>query len=316
MSLQDKNAGNAGDQLKHALALELIARLPVCDGAGLPAGRSSAWSYAETHAGAGCYETPHLRLLLMAAGSAGDRYAGALRMFSDIWRQKTDPARYPGSALLAQLGDTRWESIALAEADASVMDRLASSLITHRYLAQRPDNRRGAASDEWRPPLCPQPLAELLPGSFEDVLDRLLAPARLFLQIDPYYYDSSAEDGEGGRLGRGHLSRVVETLRMRDAVLLVFASRRPRVKGASVPPPGSLETYPTLCADLAGLNPPAARCFRAAGTPHAVVVSGWGAGRAAVNDLPAAEYWQTGWLGRPPISLTVVEEPVVSRSVR
>ena len=313
MSLQDKNAGNAGDQLKHALALELIARLPVCAAA---AGQSPTWSYAETHAGAGCYETPHMRSLLTAAGLAVDRYASALRMFSEIWQQKAGPALYPGSALLAQLGDTRWDSIALAEADAFVLDRLASNLTTHRYLAQRPNKRRGAAAEEWRPPRVPQPRAQLLPGSFEDVLDRLLAPSRLFLQIDPYYYDSSAPDGEGGRLGRGHLRQVVEALSERDAVLLIFASRRPRGRDASVSPADSDETYSTLCTDLADLNPPVARCFRAAGTPHAVVVSGWGAGRAAVSDLPAADDWQTCWLVRPPISLSVVEEPVKSQSVR
>ena len=54
--IQDSNAGNGGDRLKHALLMEVLIRINLGE-----------WSYRETHAGAGLYPmNGHSRMLLKA----------------------------------------------------------------------------------------------------------------------------------------------------------------------------------------------------------------------------------------------------------
>ena len=155
--IQDRNAGNAGDRLKHALLTEILARLP----------GAQAWAYGETHAGAGAYVTPNAGLFIRRAlevtaawraeGDAetawrgrdqeGYAYAHVLRLWWQHRPRIPDPARgaspgsvadsdspravdletgadsawaaatYPGSPVLAVLGGSVRGELVLAEAD-------------------------------------------------------------------------------------------------------------------------------------------------------------------------------------------------------
>jgi hypothetical protein len=298
MSLQDHNAGNAGDQLKHALLSELLIRLP----------RDESWGYAETHAGAGAYAAPHAGILMRGArkavaGEAGSTYAQLL----ELWQRSPGAhagqgvVRYPGSPALAALsGKIRGEMV-LAESDAESLGRLRDAL----------DRGAGFGNLALR----------LLEGSFEGHLGALTSASRLLILVDPYYYQSDADEGTGGRLGRLHLEQLVTALSGRDAVLMIFCANRPREQAragpvdeaaggrpAGDPMRGSRGTWRSLGADLAGLDPPSLRLFRAAGTPHALLAAGWGQGRSLVARLPGAARWERSWLARPPLALRIVEE--------
>lgn len=283
MSIQDANAGNAGDLLKHAILLELLG--------GIPGGE--IWSYAETHAGAGLYACVHAAELLAAADSAAEgetgwRYATAL---AAGMRRADAGDLYVGSALLALLsGSIRGDAL-LVEFDPEVVTRLREGV----------DHMLASAATRVR----------LAQGSFEDHLTEILAPQRLVLLADPYYYDSSAPDGQGGRMGKVHLQRIAGHLRGRDAVLLAFTSRAPRRPFRdAVPHPE--ETWRPLFADLDAQSPSALRLFRAAGTPHALAAAGWGAGEQRVAGLPTAREWQVAWLAKPPVGVRIVEEQRVA----
>ena len=67
-------------------------------------------------------------------------------------------------------------------------------------------------------------------------------------------------------------------------------------------------TWRWLLADARALAPPALRCYRAADSPHAVLVAGWGAGKTTVRELPGASSWERSWLAQPPLLLKVAEE--------
>lgn len=309
MSIQDRNAGNAGDQLKHALLLEMIARLP----------EGAHWAYSETHSGAGSYATPNAPLLFRGAWGVPERDAAGpggayARALCNWWRKRTPiadlaPAHadtailarmpYPGSAVLAVSSDGVRGPISLAEADPAVRARLEQALDLALGVLPALDASRGAARA--RKPM-------ILAGSFEEHLARLLAPDPLILLADPYYYQSEAPDSTGGRLSAQHLRAIVAGLRDRDAALIIFTSHMPAELL-------TLETADALCEgtwealyeDLARHAPPQLRAFRIAGAPHAVVIAGWGCAAALVRSLPGQEAWRRSWLASPPIALEVLE---------
>ena len=309
MSIQDRNAGNAGDQLKHALLLELITHLPT----GPP------WAYSETHAGAGSYATPNAALLFRRAweasgrntGGPGDAYAMAL----SCWWQERAPVAdlppthadavtvarmpYPGSAALGVMSGALHGAITLAEADPAVLARLERTLEIAGGPPPPPDPAGGP---------CAGSTARLLAGSFERHLSALLAPNPLILLVDPYFYQSAAPDGDGGRLGAQHIATLARELGARDAVMLIFTSHLPEEFLTLGTADGLRRgTWEALCADLAQYAPPQLRVFRAQGTPHAVVIAGWGRGSALVRNLPGQGDWRRSWLASPPIGLEILE---------
>ena len=321
MSIQDRNAGNTGDQLKHALLLEALARLP----------GDEVWGYAETHAGAGVYVTPHAPALFRGAWAAtqgamaewdpaterlgpppGWSYAGALCRW---WREQSGPpglapeqmsdaavreVSYPGSAVLALRSQVARGPITLIEADPAVAQRL-------RIAADRLfEPTRWPERDGWPGP---SSRLQVIAGSFAEHLDRIAAASRLVVLVDPYFYVRESLSCEDGQLGLEHLRLVCQALDACDAVLLVFTSSPPSGM-LTVGEAGALSggTWRPLLSDLRALAPSALRCFRAAETPHAVLAAGWGAGKAIVRGLPGVTSWERSWLAAPPLSLRVVEE--------
>jgi hypothetical protein len=320
MSMQDHNAGNLGDQLKHALLLEVLARLP----------DTGAWGYVETHAGAGTYATPHATVLFRQAWSeagAGDSERGPQReklgppagwLYADAlcrwWREQASlpglapdhlpesalaDLSYPGSAILALRSDALRGPISLIDSDRAVIRRLRTAL--DRLIAP------GLPADDGWPG--PSSRIQVLCESFADHLDRLSSASRLVVLVDPYYYLREALTCGEGQLGLKHLRLICQALDQRDAVLLVFTSSPPSgtltVGEAGVLSGG---TWKGRLADARALAPPALRCFRAADAPHAVLAAGWGAGKAIVRGLPGASSWERSWLARPPLLLRVAEE--------
>ncbi len=321
MSMQDRNAGNLGDQLKHALLLEILVRLPAHE----------SWAYVETHAGAGIYATPHAATLFRraweAAGAraprggppsapaelpAGWPYAAALcRWWRELASQPgSSPGslfesaamdlQYPGSALLALLSGTLRGPVDLIDADPAVVRRLRAAL--DRLIAPRlpaGDGRLGPGSR-----------IRVHGGSFEEHVERLCAAGRLVVLVDPYYYLREAPDGRAGRLGLKHLRMIFQVLERRDAVALVFTSSPPS-DALTIGEAGLLSggTWRGLLADARALAPPALRCYRAADAPHAVLAAGWGAGAALVRELPGAAAWERSWLAQPPLRVKIAEEP-------
>jgi 23S rRNA A2030 N6-methylase RlmJ len=320
MSLQDHNAGNTGDQLKHALLLEVLARLP----------EDAPWGYVETHAGAGTYATPHTTALFRSAWveagvapaerdpareklgpPAGWQYADALCRW---WREQTSlpglapghlsesaamDLRYPGSAILALRSGAVRGPVSLIDADLAVVRRLRTAL--DQLIAPRLP-----AGDGWPGP---SSRIQVFSGSFEDHLERLASATRLVVLVDPYYYLREALDCREGQLGLKHLRMIFPALDQRDAVLLVFTSSPPSGM-LTIGDAGLLSggTWKGLLADARALAPPALRCYRAADSPHAVLVAGWGVGKALVRELPGASSWERSWLAQPPLQLRVVEE--------
>jgi len=294
MSIQDRNAGNAGDLLKHALLLDLLDRLPV--------NPDQDWSYTETHAGAGLFSTPLAETIYVgaqiaeSAGLEGQVYADALLRWRRDWlagnlgfsresEEESDPRHvpYPGSPLLAWRSGSINGRFQLAEVEEASRERLNRAL-------------GGEVAIE--------------ASSFEDALDRLFAPDRLIALIDPFYYESQARDGEDGRLGRGHLVEITGRLSSKDAVLLIFSSNLPknlRPDGAAGERERARGTWRSLRDDLRELSPPALRGFLATGTSHAVLAAGWGAGEALVDGLPDESDWSRSWLAAPPVGLNVTE---------
>jgi hypothetical protein len=334
MSRQDANAGNVGDQLKHALLIETIQRLPA----------DPAWAYAETHAGAGAYESDQARILIAAARRAaagraaarrvaansgvpgrgpdarttghpvaGTGYAAALLAREAGWPAEERDRWYPGSVLLAVGGRAQWSSVRLAEADPAVMDRLATHMTIQALRNSRFSSRGELAGQPRGSGLTAglQPPVELYPGSFELHLDELMREGPLFLLVDPYYYQSAASQGEGGCLGLRHLDRIIQAVSGRDAVLMLFTSSAPGdgcPDSAEDPPILMQQPWQALCADLTCMAGRSVRCFRAAGAAHAVCLAGWGRGAAVVDDLPGDQDWRASWLADPPLGLSIVEE--------
>lgn len=322
MSRQDAHAGNAGDQLKHALLIEAIERLP--EGGG--------WSYAETHAGAGAYRCDGVAPLLAAAQPAAARpgsgggYAQALSAWRAQWPAAQRDPWYPGSVLLAAGARRDWRGLRLAEADPGVVDRLATHMTLHASAraAFHEDPPAGSAPGPVTGPAtgsaadcdagpATDPTIDLYPGSFETHLDELLGDGPLLMLVDPYYYQSAVLDSEEGRLGLRHMETIVRALQDRDAVLVVFTSRMPDAPGTA--PGGELhapmliqEPWQALCADLGCMVTGSVRCFRVVGHPHAVCVAGWGAGARVVADLPGSRAWADSWLAAPPLDLEIAEE--------
>lgn len=296
-TLQERHAGNAGDQLKHALLAETWQRLR---------SEPCPWAYAETHAGAGRYASAHaerVRAALLETSSGTMSRADPAASYARSLRRWWSPHRsdrsgtYPGSPVLALLSAS-FSSLVLCEVHSESASRL------RRSLAEVGTGEPG----EGRTPI------RVHNASFEQRIDRLLPePGALFLLVDPYYYDPAASDGAGGRIGRCHLAAFAARLEHRDALLGVFASRPPRgVAAESAALSGQQEASAgnTLQQDLRALAPTAAlRCFRAAGTPHAVVLAGWGRGADLVAALPAAPAWSRSWLARSVLALDVREEP-------
>ncbi len=322
MTLQDRNAGNAGDQLKHALLTEVLARLPA----------DAPWRYAETHAGAGAYRSPHAPELFRAAwaacgppptqGSADVEWIGGVYATSlcrwwlrQVGMAELPPTRvattaltdvtYPGSAALVAISGLIHGEMVLAESDAKSMVRL------QRTLSDVSPPEHGHGPDGVSLP-CRR--AHYREGSFEESMSEIAGTGRSVLLIDPYYYDSQATDGAGGRLGQRHLTLLLGPQEGRDAVAVIFASHRPRAS-LTVGEADRLRdgTWAELVGDMRHLAPPALRCFRVHETAHAVVVAGWGAGAGLVVSLPSPAVWQDSWLAQSAVGLQVVEEETAER---
>ena len=321
MSIQDRSAGNTGDQLKHALLLEVLDRIPA----------DEVWGYVETHAGAGTYLTPHAPALFRGAWSetgggaagresmperlgppAGWCYARAL---SRWWREQSAvpglapehmpdaivmEVSYPGSAVLALRSEVMRGPVALIESDPTVVRRLRIALDRLFEPARRPER------DGWPGP---SSRVQAITGSFAEHIDRFKAASRMVVLADPYFYMRESLACHEGQLGLKHLRFICQALDSRDAVLLVFASSPPSGM-LTLGEAGALSggTWKALLSDLRAQAPPALRCFRAAETPHAVLAAGWGAGKAIVRGLPGVASWERSWLAAPPLSLRVVEE--------
>jgi hypothetical protein len=295
MSLQDHNAGNAGDLVKHGLLVELLSMIAANE-------TSLPWSYSETHSGAGRFATGRASVLADALtaegllGAPGNRLAdltcdpaGAYgQLLADWWGIGETAGEYPGSPVIASMAGRYLAKKTFVEADPEVFARLETAMAS---VAAR-------ETDQGEMPV-------LRKGSFEIYLEELLAPDRLLLMIDPFYYHRDATDGLGGRVGLGHLTGICRRLAEKEAILLFFTSRFPRhLRGDD----GIAGTWKQLDHDLAALAPPVCRCFQAVGTTHAVHVVGWGeAGATLVGQLPAAKDWETSWLARKPISLQLSE---------
>ncbi len=314
MSIQDRNAGNSGDQLKHALLLEVLA--------GLPAG--GVWSYVETHAGAGLYRTPHATALLRAVrawaaeqardrGSAPEAPAGAAyaRLLQRWWDSLASPngpepdcllrggtadVAYPGSPLVSILSGRPVGSMDLVEADPAACARLREAL-------DRVATAGRSSRDD--PALALRDRVRVHQASFMDRLELLRASGPVVVLADPYCYVPEARSCDDGRMGRRHLHALCEPLRGREAVLVLFTSNPPTGSAKGRPAGG---TWSSLRDDLRALAPAALRCFRVSDAPHAVVVAGWGEGRRVVRALPGARLWARSWLARMEMPLQAVEE--------
>ncbi len=337
MSIQDRNAGNAGDLLKHTLLLEILSHLPF--------DLRVPWSYTETHAGAGMFETPlaadifHLAEQVAAEPQrdrersttfchVGRAYADELINWRRDWlasdspdrrlndREAAGAAQYPGTVEQSEnsdnAGDTGYVGNSGNAGNSGAAPYPGSPLLAWRsgkikgqfQLAEADTNtrRRLNRSLDGR--------VEIKSGSFELNLDQLFAPGSLIALVDPYYYDSEAGDGSGGRLSRNHLTGICERLQNKDAVLLLFTSSLPghlRSEGSR----GEIEkregTWRRQREDLQGLAPPVLRSYLARGTAHAVLVAGWGEGESIVAGLPGAADWSDSWLATKPLQLDVNE---------
>ena len=306
MSIQDRNAGNTGDQLKHALLVEILTRIGET-----PTARD--WSYAETHAGAGRFMTSQAeRLGISAMAVTGGRSASLARDMCDLppgysyaelladWSCfEGATGVYPGSPVIASVSGRYLNSRVFVEFDEKVFGRLCESIA---FID-------GVVADSLAPGT--GNVATMLRGSFEDYLETLLEPERLLLLVDPFYYEHAAPDGIGGRVGMPHLSEICRRLAEKNAILLFFSSSLPRhcrLPGDEGENQARNGTWRILDRDFSALAPPALRCFRVGGAPHAVHLAGWGTeGIDLVQNLPGQENWQRSWLAQKPLSLEILE---------
>ncbi len=99
---QDRNAGNTGDQLKHSLTVEVL----------MSCLNWPTITYAETHAGAGCFDAhaqseegkahiTDLKALVATQEAVQSQVAGGRyhELLTNWWSETCNAATYPGSVV-------------------------------------------------------------------------------------------------------------------------------------------------------------------------------------------------------------------------
>lgn len=268
--LQDYNAGNGGDRLKHALIMEVLQHLKPM----------SEWSYRETHAGAGFYSmNAHSRILFKAVLNK-DKMDGAgslYRKFLEDWWNAGAPG-YPGSVLLASrflntyLKDPSKIDIRVTEIEPAALSRL--KVLSGDYgIKIRAD-------------------------IFDKQIDWLCQGSSLLFVVDPYFYDRYTTDTLNGRIGRVHLYDLFNRLSQKNgAILFIFTAD---------PTDSPRKTYEELKYDIDNYNTiPIVKHFllvdkqlenEVVHNHYWISIVGFGTGIDIVNKIPGSNEWNSSWL--------------------
>lgn len=269
--MMNTKAANKGDQLKHALILEVLNKF------------DDLTTYAETHAGAGYYseneqKEQHIVKLREKVqsnpqtGLAGNMY---LEMLTNWWDKKDQLQKYPGSVLQAEIFLSKQSNSCttkLTEKDVDSCERLYS---IHSQLDK--------TSEKF-------PKQELRQGNFEQHLDWLCDDDPLFLVVDPYLIVGETKNSDD-HVDLYTLQKVVEKFNHKEkAVLMLWTTYN---SGARI----HRDTHEKFLKNNGSH-------FRAFGkttdvgknTSYHVYVIGFGEGCSVVDDLPGNEQWSESWL--------------------
>ncbi len=269
-------AANTGDQLKHALLMEVLRRIPV----------PINLTYAETHAGAGIYHSVHqvfegglnhppiqqLREKQQDA-NVDQRYFGTGGFYHHWlrkwWGESVNHATYPGSAVtvFSYLRENFREfQLRLTESDHKTCIFLRDALQTkHAIIRNEP---------------------------FQENLGWLTEKEPLFLLVDPFVIVPFLESGEAlGRLNQGE----IDFFTVRDIV------HRCAVKEWAVlafwwPSKDYRDQTHTLFQLCASEIPDAVVREFGDGAHHRMTLMGIGRGAAIVEGLPGSPEWDRSWL--------------------
>lgn len=216
--LQDRNAGNGGDRLKHMLILNLLQHMEPTD----------EWSYRETHAGSGIYPiNAHSKLLFNEINTLKETKAFSSLYWNSLkeWLNAGAPG-YPGSVLLAarflhhKIKNPGEFDIRVTESDPIALSRL--SLLSGDYGVK------------------------IRADSFDMQMDWLCYGSSLLFVVDPYFYDNNAKNTTKGRFGKVHLFELLNRLsQKKGGILLIFTAD---------PSDSPRRTYEELKNDLDGYH--------------------------------------------------------------
>lgn len=221
MPNQDRNAGNAGDVLKHAVLAAVLAGV---------VRRQCPLVYIETHAGRGIYPFDPLELdegrrhllasLPRVDNSVTAPFTAALR---DYLKLGAATASYPGSPLVAAHAARGLRAaVVLHDTGRGVADGLRSTLEAH-------------CSPTWAVKVSSESaLRTDAPGDFvarvTEAVAGLDTPLTVLL-VDPFAYERSGTDDrlQRGNLNRAALARAIDGLRSVrsgvDGVAMVWTSQ-------------------------------------------------------------------------------------------
>ena len=280
MAKMDGKAGNKGDQLKHALILEILKQC----------GEWSPLTYAETHSGAAVYrgesqenkesKDQHIRNLkrkhdtvvdVPNTSQAGGQYFESLQNW---WAEESQQDQYPGSVLQAvtflrqQMRDRSFV-VRATEADYDAHRRLADAL--------RPFNVNPRHS------------------GFQDQINWLCENDRIVLVVDPFAIvghvpqDKCDAQLNDGKIDLGTLRKMLDYFPIKsNAVVMLWTSYGQQNRVYKQPVEDMLSEW-TLA------NRTSFRRYHD-NASHNTYVIGFGNGKRVVEGLPSKEDWDSSWL--------------------
>lgn len=280
MAKMDDKAGNKGDQLKHALILEILMR---CGG-------WTPLTYAETHSGAGIYhgeaqaskelkyqyicnlKQRHDELINFPdALCPGATYFESLR---DWWNAEARHSLYPGSVVQAVTFLDRPQGgtgviVRVTEADPITHERLTDALQPFDVV-----------------PRC---------SGFQDQINWLCENDQIVLVVDPFAIigDVPVQDRQAqlsnGRIDLGTLRTILDGFPGKSkAVVMLWTSFGQQNRDFNQPLERMLREW-TLA------NGTHFRRYHD-NASHNVYVIGFGDGQEVVGDLPDGEAWNSSWM--------------------
>lgn len=270
--VMDDKAANDGDKLKHSLLLEVISR---CN-------EWNELNYAETHAGAGLYNTEVLQTtshidLLQQRTSYSNPYSeeagyAYYKLLTDWWDTREDfwyPS-YPGSVLQTAMSIKKDFDLRATEADSETFNRLEASLKSLKSVPNFAIRNQG----------------------FQHNTRWLVEKDNLVLLVDPFYFFFNREGEDVERhLNSGGID--ITTLRcllvpcsLKNAVVLFWCYFKPHT--------GQFEIVQDLIA-RSSETMATVRTFRS-GESYYLFAIGSGNGRSVVESLPGREQWANSWL--------------------
>lgn len=269
---QDRNAGNAGDRLKHSLTAEVLM---LC----------LAWpelTYAETHAGAGCFDAAaqeregksHIADLQISHSEsqtdrnlAGGRYHTLL---DDWWSKNEGPITYPGSVVQSAIilqersPELSVPEFRVTEACSETCERLASAT---KALGISPSN-----------------------DGFQNRLDWLTENDNLVLIVDPY---ALTENGklDKGQIDLEQLSDLLGRCWKKSACVIGFWYSTPQGTSSEVK-----NARQNAIKSWAENNSATFRCFGY--WIYDMIWLGVGGGKDVVDSIPSEDCWKKSWLAK------------------